>query len=126
MSDNIFEIICSNIYSFVNSLFQALTLIDFLIKNGSERIIDVCRNQIYKIRSLENFSYYEGSVEKGSGIREKSKMIVELLNSNDMIRSEREKARSLRNKFVGISNEGRNSGFGNSGSYDNSYSSGNL
>ena len=52
-------------------------------------------------------------------------MIVELLNNNDMIRSEREKARGLRNKFVGISNEGRNSGFGNS-SYDNNYSSGNM
>lgn len=52
-------------------------------------------------------------------------MIVELLNNNDMIRSEREKARTLRNKFVGISNDGgRNSGFGGS-SYDNSYSSGN-
>ena len=34
-----------------------------------------------------------------------------------MIRSEREKARQLRNKFVGISNDGKNSGFGGGGYY---------
>lgn len=72
---------------------------------------------MYKIRTLEHFNCYEGGVDKGSGVREKSKQVVELLGSNEAIRSEREKARGLRNKFVGISNDGRNSGFGGGGSY---------
>ncbi|CAM6032115.1 unnamed protein product, partial [Sphagnum compactum] len=96
-------------------IFKALTLIEFLIKNGSERVIDASRDRLYKIRSLEVFNFYEGNVDKGSGVREKSKQIIELLQSNDMIRSEREKARTLRNKFVGISNDGRGSGFSGSG-----------
>ena len=114
---------------------QTLTLIEFLIKNGSERCVEVFRDRVYKIRTLEHFNCYEAGVDKGSGVREKSKQVVELLGSNEAIRSEREKARSLRNKFVGISNDGRNSGFGGGGSYSggggggggsDSYSSGTL
>lgn len=95
-------------HTFMNTLssIQALTLIEFLLKNGSERVIEACRDKIYKIRSLENFNFYEGTLDRGSGVREKSKQIVELLGSNEMIRTEREKASSLRDKFVGIGNDG--------------------
>eukprot|EP01038_Epipyxis_sp_PR26KG_P012250 gene12250-16423_t len=114
-------------------IFKTLTLLDFLIKNGAERIIEASRDKIYKIRTLQEYSYYEASVDKGSGVREKAKQICELLSSNDNIRSEREKARALRNKFVGIdssnsmgggyggnSNYGGNSYGGNSGGYGGS------
>jgi len=82
----------------------------------------VFRDRIYKIRTLEHFNCYEAGVDKGSGVREKSKQVVELLGNNEAIRSEREKARSLRNKFVGISNDGRGFGGGGGG---RSYSGGN-
>ena len=39
-------------------------------------------------------------------VRQKAKQLVELLGDNDRIREERQKARKLRNKFVGISNTG--------------------
>ena len=96
---------------------QALTLIEFLIKNGSERIIEAARDKLYKIRTLQEFNFYEGTQDKGSGVREMAKKVVELLNSNDQIRVEREKARNLRNKFVGISNDGRSRGGGAGDSY---------
>ena len=83
-------------------IFKTLTLLDFLIKNGNERIIETCRDKLYKIRSFQDYNFYEGSIDKGSGVREKSKQLIELLGSNESIRSEREKARSLRNKFVGF------------------------
>jgi ENTH domain len=94
-----------------------------LVKNGSERVIEACRDKIYKIRSLENFNFYEGTLDRGSGVREKSKQIVELLGSNEMIRTEREKASSLRNKFVGIGNDGSRGSTG-SVSSGNNYSGG--
>ena len=93
------------------------------MKNGSERVIEACRDKVYKIRSLENFNYYEGAIDRGSGVREKSKMIVELLGSNEMIRSEREKASNLRNKFVGIGNDGSRGSTGST-SAGSSYSGG--
>jgi epsin len=103
--------------------FQTLTLIDFLIKNGSERFIEASRDKLYKIRTLQDFNFYEGTVDKGSGVREKAKSLVEMLGNNEIIRSERDKARQLRNKFVGI--DSRNAGGGGGGgsyggnSYDN-------
>lgn len=66
-------------------------------------------------------------MDKGSGVREKSKQVVDLLNNNEAIRSERDKARALRNKFVGIDSRnaaGPYGGYGNSGGYGGSSSGG--
>jgi epsin len=131
---------------------QSLTLIEFLIKNGAERFIESARDKLHAIRRLEDYNFYEGSVDKGTGIREKAKQVVEILNSNELIRSEREKARALRNKFGGVSSNSYggsgsdSSGFGstagrdyntsdrrassyserNGGSYSDSYSNGGI
>ena len=40
-------------------------------------------------------------------MREKAKQLVELLNDTSRIREEREKARALRDKYVGIAGEDR-------------------
>ena len=100
-------------------IFKTLTLIDFLIKNGNERIIENCRDKLYKIRSFQDYNFYEGTIDKGSGVREKAKQLIELLGNNETIRSEREKARTLRNKFVGI--DSRNTGGGGYSSSDGHY-----
>ena len=113
-------------------IFKSLTLIEFLVKNGNERVVEETRDHIYSIRPLQDFNYYEGNVDKGSGVREKAKALVELLSDNETIREEREKARALRSKFVGISNYGAHtgaSGFGSDyGAYDRNtpYSSGGI
>lgn len=71
--------------------FKGLTLLEFLIKNGSERCVEAGRDRLYKLRSLQDYNFWESGQDKGSGVREKSKQIVELLGSNESIRSEREK-----------------------------------
>ena len=38
---------------------QALNLIDHLIRNGSPRMIDDARDNIEKLRSLQDFSFKE-------------------------------------------------------------------
>jgi epsin len=72
------------------------------------------------LRRLQEYNFFEGTADKGSGVREKSKQIIDLLGSNDAIRSEREKAKRLRNKFTGVGSDGGGS-YGNSGSYGGSY-----
>ena len=96
-------------------LFKALTLIQFLIKNGNERVVEECRDHLHSIRPLQDYNFYEGTVDKGSGVRDLSKAVVELLSSNEMIRSEREKARQLRHKFTGVGNDGNRGGGGGFG-----------
>jgi epsin len=97
--------------------------VEFLIKNGSERFIEECRDRMFKIRALQEYNYYEQSIDKGSGVREKSKQVVDLLGNNDAIRSEREKARALRNKFVGIDSRNVQGGSGGYGGYNGGGSS---
>lgn len=130
---------------------QALTLLDHLVKNGNERIVEEARDHMHKIRTLTDFNHYEGHVDRGAGskssaehccrvfvahwlnallcvcarlppVREKAKALLELLSSNEAIRSEREKARNLRDKFVGIGST--SSGFGGYGAQSYGGSSG--
>eukprot|EP00638_Chattonella_subsalsa_P004933 CAMPEP_0117757266 /NCGR_PEP_ID=MMETSP0947-20121206/14621_1 /TAXON_ID=44440 /ORGANISM="Chattonella subsalsa, Strain CCMP2191" /LENGTH=739 /DNA_ID=CAMNT_0005577111 /DNA_START=101 /DNA_END=2320 /DNA_ORIENTATION=+ len=104
-------------------VFKGLTLLEFLIKNGSERIIEDSRDHMHRIRMLQNFNYTDttANIDRGQGVREKSKQVVDLLASNENIREEREKARRLRNKYVGVSNDSYSGGFGGNNSFGGSY-----
>merc|ERR1719399_1798173 len=99
-------------------VFKALSLLEHLIKNGAERCVDEARERIYTIRTLTEFRYNEDGTEKGTGVREKAKLLVELLNDTKQIREARKKARELRDKFVGISSHSAqfNRGGGGGGS----------
>lgn len=94
-------------------VFKALTLLEHLVKNGSERCVDDARNHSHLLRGLFNFNYYEGTVDRGQGVREKSKQVVELISDDERIREERIKAKQLREKFGG--NLGGVSNFGGVG-----------
>eukprot|EP00584_Thalassiosira_punctigera_P001472 CAMPEP_0172531710 /NCGR_PEP_ID=MMETSP1067-20121228/4996_1 /TAXON_ID=265564 ORGANISM="Thalassiosira punctigera, Strain Tpunct2005C2" /NCGR_SAMPLE_ID=MMETSP1067 /ASSEMBLY_ACC=CAM_ASM_000444 /LENGTH=689 /DNA_ID=CAMNT_0013316113 /DNA_START=108 /DNA_END=2177 /DNA_ORIENTATION=- len=84
-------------------IFKGLTLLEHLVKNGSERCVDDARNHSHLLRNLDKFNYYEGTVDRGVGVREKSKQVVEMLQDDERIREERQKARQLREKFAGRS-----------------------
>eukprot|EP00957_Ditylum_brightwellii_P051883 3935245-Ditylum_brightwellii.AAC.1 len=96
-------------------VFKGLTLLEHLVKNGSERCVDDARNHSHTLRSLHQFNYYEGTVDRGSGVREKSKQIVEILGDDERIREERTRARQLREKFGGAMSSASSSGAGGSG-----------
>jgi len=105
-------------------VFKSLTLLEHLLKNGSERCVDDARNHLHKLKSLANFNYFEGTVDRGVGVREKSKQVVDLIADNDRIREEREKARALRDKFAarGAAVESSALGYSNR-QFDNGYES---
>ena len=84
-------------------IFKGLTLLEHLVKSGSERCVDDARNHSHLLRNLDKFNYYDGTVDRGVGVREKSKQVVEMLQDDDRIREERQKARKLREKFAGKS-----------------------
>ncbi len=100
-------------------VFKALTLLEHLVKNGSERCVDDARNHSHLVRALFNFNYYEGTTDRGIGIREKSKQLVELLGDDERVREERMKAKQLREKFGGnlggVSSTGGMGGIGGGG-----------
>ena len=39
--------------------YKSLLLLDYLIKNGSERVVTSAREHIYDLRSLENYTFVD-------------------------------------------------------------------
>lgn len=88
-------------------IFKALVLLEYLIKHGAERVIEESRSHMFKLKALTSFSYKdEEGREKGTGIRENAKRLIDLLEDTEAIREERKKAKKLKNKYTGLGNNG--------------------
>ncbi|KAH6639592.1 hypothetical protein C7974DRAFT_388832 [Boeremia exigua] len=96
-------------------IYKALQLLEFLVKNGSERVIDDARSHVSLLKMLRQFHFIDmNGKDQGINVRNRAKELAELLGDVDRIRSERKKARANRNKFGGV--EGGMGGGGFSGS----------
>ncbi|MCJ1381711.1 Epsin-3, clathrin recruitment and traffic between the Golgi and endosome [Xylographa soralifera] len=98
-------------------IYKGLQLLEFLIKNGSERVIDDARGHLSLIKMLRQFQFIDqNGKDQGLNVRNRSKELAELLGDVDRIRAERKKARGNRNKFGGVEGGGAMSGGMSSGS----------
>lgn len=102
-------------------IYKALVLLEFLVKNGSERVIDDARSHLSLIKVLRNFHYTdEGGKDQGingatpresieradpDAVRNRSRELAELLADLDKVRVERRKAKANRNKYTGVGND---------------------
>lgn len=78
-------------------------MLEFLIKNGSERVIDDARSHLSLLKMLRQFHFIDqNGKDQGVNVRNRSKELAELLGDVDRIRGERKKARANRNKFGGV------------------------
>lgn len=82
-------------------IFKALNTMDYLVKNGAPRVVQDIKDDLYKIRSLQDFSYQESGTDRGQGVRDKSRELCELLSDPTMLQNEREFARQTRDKLQG-------------------------
>ncbi|KAH7034590.1 uncharacterized protein B0I36DRAFT_316583 [Microdochium trichocladiopsis] len=99
-------------------IYKALQLLEFLIKHGSERVIDDARGHITLLKMLRQFHYIDpNGKDQGINVRNRAKELSELLSDVEKIRSERKKARANKAKYTGV--EGGAGGFssGSSGRY---------
>ncbi|KAJ3413507.1 Epsin-3, clathrin recruitment and traffic between the Golgi and endosome [Chytridiales sp. JEL 0842] len=98
------------------SEYQALQLLEYLIKNGSERVIDHARDHVYELKALKNFNFIDDKgKDQGINVRQRAKEIADLLNDTEKIKEERQKARENKAKYKGVSStEARYGGFGGS------------
>jgi epsin len=82
---------------------QALQLLEFLIKNGSERVIDDARSHVSLLKMLRQFHFIDSNgKDQGINVRNRAKELADLLSDVERIRTERKKARANRNKFGGV------------------------
>lgn len=101
--------------------YKSLLLLNYLIRNGSERVVTSSREHLYDLRGLENYTCVdELGKDQGINIRHKVKELIEFVQDDDKLREERKKAKKNKDKYVGMSNDalGLGSGRGGGGSWD--------
>ncbi|CAG9989768.1 unnamed protein product [Clonostachys byssicola] len=104
-------------------IYKALQLLEFLIKHGSERVIDDARGHLTLLKMLRQFHFIDqNGKDQGINVRNRAKELAELLSDVDRIRSERKKARASKNKYTGV--EGGTGGFSSGGFSSGGFSSG--
>ncbi|XP_058424300.1 ENTH domain-containing protein 1 [Diceros bicornis minor] len=74
-------------------VYKSLTLMDYLIKNGSKKVIQHCREGFCNLQTLKDFQHIdEAGKDQGYYIREKSKQVITLLMDEQLLHKEREVA----------------------------------
>ncbi|KAM6162608.1 ENTH domain-containing protein 1 [Erethizon dorsatum] len=74
-------------------VYKSLTLMDYLIKNGSKKVIQHCREGFFNLQKLKDFQHIdEAGKDQGYYIREKSKQVITLLMDEQLLCKEREVA----------------------------------
>ena len=82
-------------------VYKALVLLDYLIKTGSERVYQQCREHVFTIQTLKDFQFVDkDGKDQGVNVREKAKQLVALLKDDDRLKLEREKAMKARERFA--------------------------
>ncbi|KAI8628993.1 hypothetical protein F5Y19DRAFT_103687 [Xylariaceae sp. FL1651] len=100
-------------------IYKSLQLLEFLIKHGSERVVDDARGHITLLKMLRQFHFIDqNGKDQGINVRNRAKELAELLGDVERIRAERKKARSNKTKYTGV--EGGSMG-GFSGSSSSRY-----
>ncbi|XP_058788874.1 epsin-2 isoform X2 [Phymastichus coffea] len=81
-------------------VYKALVLLEYLIKTGSEKVAQQCKENIFAIHTLKDFQYVEGHKDQGINVREKAKQLVALLRDDERLRNERARALKAKERFA--------------------------
>lgn len=95
---------CRCIFNVV--LLQSLLVLNYLIRNGSERVVTSAREHIYDLRSLENYTFIdELGKDQGVNVRHKVRELIDFIQDDDKLREERKKAKKNKDKYIGMSSD---------------------
>ncbi|KAL0920146.1 hypothetical protein M5K25_009260 [Dendrobium thyrsiflorum] len=76
-------------------VYKALSVLEYLVIYGSERVIDDIREHAYQISTLSDFLYTDSNGrDQGSNVRRKSQSLVALVNNKERLQEVRHKALS--------------------------------
>ncbi|XP_050686512.1 epsin-2-like isoform X4 [Eriocheir sinensis] len=81
-------------------VYKALVLLEYLIKTGSEKVADQCKENIFAIETLKDFQYIEENKDQGMNVREKARALVTLLKDEERLRNERVRALKAKERFA--------------------------
>ncbi|KAH0462877.1 hypothetical protein IEQ34_007459 [Dendrobium chrysotoxum] len=86
-------------------VYKALSVLEYLVIYGSERVIDDIREHAYQISTLSDFLYTDSNGrDQGSNVRRKSQSLVALVNNKERLQEVRHKALSNKDNEMLSSN----------------------
>lgn len=103
--------------------YKSLLLLNYLVRNGSERVVTSSREHIYDLRSLENYTFVdENGKDQGINVRHKVRELIDFIQDDDKLREERKKAKKNKDKYIGMSSDAMGGmRYGGSGGGGNDY-----
>lgn len=82
-------------------VYKAMTLLDYLLKTGSDRVAQQCHENIYVLQTLREFQFIDrDGKDQGVNVREKAKHIVTLLKDEEKLKEERAHALKTKEKMA--------------------------
>ncbi|ORX77491.1 ENTH-domain-containing protein, partial [Anaeromyces robustus] len=76
-------------------IYKSLTLLEYLLYNGSEMIIKYTQNNIHVIKTLKDFQYIdENNHDEGINVRVKSKEVYDIIMNEGKLLSERSRLKT--------------------------------
>ncbi|XP_041474573.1 epsin-2-like [Lytechinus variegatus] len=82
-------------------VYKSLVLLEYIIKTGSERVAQQCRENIFAIQTLKDFEFIDkDGKDTGLNVREKSKSLVALLKDEERLKQERVRALKAQERFA--------------------------
>jgi len=81
-------------------VYKALVLLEYLIKTGSEKVAQQCKENIFAIQTLKDFQFVEENKDQGLNVREKAKAMVALLKDEERLKNERVRALKAKERFA--------------------------
>lgn len=82
-------------------VYKSLVVLEYIVKTGSERVAQQCKENIFAIKTLKDFQFIDkDGKDQGVNVREKSKLLVALLKDEERLKSERQRALKAKERFT--------------------------
>lgn len=104
------------------TILNTLSLIEFLLKNGSPRFKMEIEEDQFFIKKMKNFYDDNDEEDLSKSIQILVQRIITFLENTDELKSAKEEAKMLRNRIMGFGNEATSSSNGMSSDVDSKYS----
>ncbi|BFZ17625.1 hypothetical protein BsWGS_20663 [Bradybaena similaris] len=91
-------------------VYKSLVVLDYIIKTGSEKVAQQCKENFHVIKTLTSFQHTDAdNKDQGMNVREKAKQLVTILSDDEKLKAERAKALKAKERFaqnaMGVGNE---------------------
>ncbi|XP_059167788.1 epsin-2-like isoform X2 [Physella acuta] len=82
-------------------VYKSLLVLDYIIKTGSEKVAQQCKENFHVIKTLTNFQYSDADQkDHGQSVREKAKLLVAMLSDEEKFKNERAKALKAKERMA--------------------------